>query len=173
LTDLCTHLISSGNLEESTFVLVNTSDAHAFTCTQCACDWTEGVLLSQPIHATARALVFTACDHGDHGHVCRTCLASFRDALTARWSRAMVTDKRMANRLMRLRRMLAKNYDAGSTPAAHKARRQAAKLPAYPNANILGRAGDVGRLGQRWTANRNQRLATLRPPVHSIVVVHP
>jgi hypothetical protein len=171
LTDLCTHLISSGNLEESTFVLVNTSDAHAFTCTQCACDWTEGVLLSQPIHATARALVFTACDHGNHGRVCRTCLASFRDALTARWSRAMVTDKRMANRLMRLRRLLAKHYDKGAAPATREARQ--AKLPAYTNANILGRAGDLGRAGQRWTADRNQRLATLVPPSQSVVVVHP
>jgi len=166
-TDLCAHLISSGNLDK--LVLVNTPDAHAFVCTQCACDWTEGVLLSQPIHATARALVFTACEH-DEG-LCRTCLEAFRDALTARWSRAMTTDKRMANRIMSLRRLLAKHYDKGAAPAAHTAQRQ--ERQQYPGMNRFGRNLEAAMAGQQWQANRAQRLATLAPPPVAVAVVSP
>jgi hypothetical protein len=161
--DMCTHIVSHGSTDDTPFVLINTPTANAWCCPSCAVAWTEQVIQSQPIHSVLKSLVFTACGH-DEG-LCRTCLSSFRDALTARWSCAMVTDKRLANRLMRIRRLLSKNYDKGNTSEAYKAR------SAYRNANILGMAGVRGRAGAVWTANRAQRLSVLRPPVHTVVVV--
>jgi hypothetical protein len=162
--DMCTHIVSHGSTDDTPFVLINTPTANAWCCPSCAVAWTEQVIQSQPIHSVLKSLVFTACDHGEE--LCRRCLSSFRDALTARWSCAMVTDKRLANRLMRIRRLLSKNYDKGNTPEAYKARQ------AYPGLlRRTGRGLDAALAGQRWQGLRAQRLTALVPPVESVVVM--
>jgi hypothetical protein len=161
-TDLCTHLIESGNLTTVPMVLIHTGDTTAFTCPTCAADYCITLLdTGTQAREVLETLILEACDHGQ-GTCCR-CLESFKDELSKRWMRYRIAgDKPASNRLGRLRTAIRKRYGT-----------EQATLPAYRNANILGMAGVRGQAGQRWTAAKQQRLTALAPPVHTVVVVKP
>jgi hypothetical protein len=159
-TEMCQHIIDHGTTDTH-MVLIVTESESAFTCPQCTADYAIALLDSTGPDAILDSLVFSACDHT--AGTCNRCLESLKDELATRWSRLKLTPegKPAANRLGRLRKAISKRYDTSESKP----------LPVYRNASLQGLAGVRGRAGQAWTQARNQRINTLVPPVHTVLVV--
>jgi hypothetical protein len=160
-TEMCQHIIDHGTTVP--MVLIVTDTASAFTCLQCTTTWIEAMLEVMAPRTIVESIHLDRCDHG--AGICFPCCEALKAAISERFASLAPVDKNRANRLLRIKNKLTLRYRTKIEAE------QAKPLPAYRNANILGRAGERGRAGQRWTADRAQRLSTLRSPVESIVVI--
>jgi hypothetical protein len=161
-TEMCQHLIEASTVN-TPMVLVHTDAASAFTCPTCTVAWIEAMLEVMDPRVIVESIHLDRCDHS--AGICFPCCEALKAAISARFAVLAPVDKTSANRLLRIKNKLTLRYRTKIEAE------QAKPLPAYRNARILGRAGERGRAGQRWTADRAQRLSTLRPPVEATVVI--
>ena len=173
MTDICFHLADSGHLNQP-FALVHTPDAHAFTCPACTLEFVEAMLDTASTKSIVDSLVFTRCDHQGGGSVCWPCVEAIKAQITLRWSALIHTDKRLANRFLRLRNAISKRYDRATVETDRKAKHIPKRtIPAYPGLRSKGAAGDRAVAGVRWNDAKEQRLSALVPPSESITVIAP
>ena len=168
MTELCPHLMESGL--ERPMTLIVTPEATAYTCVDCAMVWAETLTSSGTgPHTILDALHFDMCGHTDGG-TCFACLGEFKEQISKRFAILAPVDKNSANRLLRIKNGLNKRY---SRAMLVQQEAEAEKpLPAYPGLRRTGRGLDAAMAGQRYQADRAQRLSVLRPPSVSVVVVH-
>jgi hypothetical protein len=158
--DMCTHIVSHGSTDDTPFVLINTPTANAYTCSACAVAWIEAMNASgaRP-SSVVKAVHADRCSHTKGN--CPSCVEALLIALSNRFRELASQNKTSANRLLKIKNGLSKRYGTEAKP-----------LPPYPGLRRTGRGLDAAMAGQRYQADRAQRLSVLRPPSVSVVVVH-